>query len=420
MPLERRQLGSSVCPPAHAGLAVTEGGSVSSSRDAGFVHLDPIELAIKTLAEGKAVVVVDDEGRENEGDLIFPASTATAEQTAFMVRHTSGFICVGMTGSELDRLHLPPMTVVNEDRKGTAYSVTVDAKAVRATGISAEDRATTIRVLADSATTPEDLTRPGHVMPLRAVPGGVLRRPGHTEAAVDLVRLAGLPAAGALCELVNDDGSMMDASACREFCDEHGLPLVSIADLIRYRLAHETLVQRVADSVIPTVHGSFRTIAYRSTVDTSVHVALVHGELGEGKDVLVRVHAECPLGDVFGSELCSCRQKLQGALSMISAEGRGVLVYVRPQADQVPLADHPTLGHFEPEDASATSDDLDYGTGTQILTDLGVRSMRLITAHPDRRYRLEPFGLSITGTREARQAEVTGPASPTASVEHHD
>jgi 3,4-dihydroxy 2-butanone 4-phosphate synthase/GTP cyclohydrolase II len=237
---------------------------------------------------------------------------------------------------------------------------------------------------------------------------------------VDLVRLAGLPAAGALCELVNDDGSMMDASACRKFCDEHELPLVSIADLIRYRLAHETLVQRVADSVIPTIHGRFRAIAYRSTVDTSVHVALVHGEVGEGKDVLVRVHAECPLGDVFGSELCSCRQKLQGALSMISAEGRGVLVYVRPQADQVPLADHPTLGHFEPEDASATSDDLDYGTGTQILTDLGVRSMRLITAHPDRRYRLEPFGLSITGTRQARQVEVTGPASSTTSVEHHD
>jgi len=296
------------------------------------------------------------------------------------------------------------MTVVNEDRKGTAYSVTVDAKAVRATGISAEDRATTIRVLANSATTPGDLTRPGHVMPLRAVPGGVLRRPGHTEAAVDLVRMAGLPSAGALCELVNDDGSMMDAAACREFCDEHGLPLVSIADLIRYRLAHETLVQRVADTNIPTVHGPFRAIAYRSTVDTSVHVALVHGKIGQGRDVLVRVHAECPLGDIFGSELCSCHQKLQGALGMISAEGRGVLVYVRPQADQVPRADLSVLGHFEPEESSAASDDLEYGTGTQILMDLGVRSMRLITAHPDRRYRVEPFGLSITGTREATQA----------------
>src|SRR3954465_6718203 len=211
--------------------------SVEPKGEATAVRLDPVESAIEALAQGRSVVVVDAEGRENEGDLIFPAATASTEQTAFMVRHTSGFICVGMTGPDLDRLHLPPMTAVNEDRKGTAYSVTVAARAVRSTGISAEDRAITIRALADAATTPDDLTRPGHVMPLRAVPGGVLRRPGHTEAAVDLVRMAGLPPAGALCELVNEDGSMMDAAACREFCDQHDLPLVSIADLIRYRLA---------------------------------------------------------------------------------------------------------------------------------------------------------------------------------------
>ena len=373
---------------------------MTSSRDAGGVRLDPVELAITTLAEGRPVVVVDDEGRENEGDLIFAAATATTEQTAFMVRHSSGFICVGMTGADLDRLHLPPMTTVNQDRKGTAYSVTVDAKAVLSTGISAADRATTIRVLADDATTPEDLTRPGHVMPLRAVPGGVLRRPGHTEAAVDLVRLAGLPPAGALCELVNDDGTMMDAFDCRRFCDEHGLPLVSIADLIRYRLANESLVQRVADAAVPTAHGDFRAIAYRSTVDASVHVALVKGDVGDGVDVLVRVHAECPVGDVFGSRLCGCQQKLQQALAVIAAEGRGVLVYARPQADQVLAADRPILGHVEAEQAGAVKDDLEYGTGTQILRDLGVRSMRLITAHPDRRYRVEPFGLTITGTRE--------------------
>ena len=364
------------------------------------MHLDPIELAVTAMAEGKPVVVVDDEGRENEGDLIFPASTATAEQTAFMVRHTSGFICVGMTGADLDRLHLPPMTAVNEDRKGTAYSVTVDAKAVRHTGISAEDRAITIRVLADAASTPDDLTRPGHVIPLRAVPGGVLRRPGHTEAAVDLVRLAGLPAAGALCELVNDDGTMMDAADCRQFCDKHELPLVSIADLIRYRLANETLVQRVADTTVPTLHGAFRAIAYRSRVDASAHMALVKGDIGSGDDLLVRVHAECPLGDVFGSQLCDCREKLDQALALISAEGRGVLVYVRPQADQVLGADRPPLGHVERREANGAKDDLEYGTGTQILRDLGVRSMRLITAHPDRRYWVEPFGLTITGTRE--------------------
>jgi 3,4-dihydroxy 2-butanone 4-phosphate synthase / GTP cyclohydrolase II len=295
------------------------------------------------------------------------------------------------------------MTTVNQDRKGTAYSVTVDARDVLSTGISAADRATTIRVLADVDTTPEDLTRPGHVIPLRAVPGGVLRRPGHTEAAVDLVRMAGLPPAGALCELVNDDGTMMDAAACRAFCDEHGLPLGSIADLIRYRLANETLVERVADTAVPTEHGSFRAIGYRSKVDGSVHVAVVKGEIGEGHDVLVRVHAECSLGDIFASRLCGCRGKLDEALATIAAEGRGVLVYVRPQADQVLAADRPVLGHTGPEEGAATQDDLEYGTGTQILRDLGVRTMRLITAHPDRRYRVEPFGLSITGTRGASQ-----------------
>jgi 3,4-dihydroxy 2-butanone 4-phosphate synthase/GTP cyclohydrolase II len=377
---------------------------VTSSRDAAGVHLDPVELAIEALAEGRSVVVVDDEGRENEGDLIFAAATATAEQTAFMVRHSSGFICVGMTGTSLDRLHLPPMTTVNQDRKGTAYSVTVDAKAVLSTGISAADRATTIRVLADDATTPGDLTRPGHVMPLRAVPGGVLRRPGHTEAAVDLVGMAGLPPAGALCELVNDDGTMMDALDCRTFCDEHGLPLVSIADLIRYRLANESLVERVADATVPTEHGTFRAIGYRSRVDASVHVAMVKGEVGDGEDVLVRVHAECPLGDVFGSRLCGCQEKLEQALAMMSAEGRGVLVYARPQADQVLSADRPILGHVEADGVDLAKDDLEYGTGTQILRDLGVRTMRLITAHPDRRYRVEPFGLTITGTRGTNPA----------------
>jgi 3,4-dihydroxy 2-butanone 4-phosphate synthase/GTP cyclohydrolase II len=372
------------------------------------VRLDSIEAAVESLAAGAAVVVVDDEGRENEGDLIFPATTATTEQTAFMIRHTSGFICVGMTGPDLDRLHLPPMTAVNEDRKGTAYSVTVDAKAVRSTGISAEDRATTIRVLGEPGSAPADLTRPGHVMPLRAVPGGVLRRPGHTEAAVDLVRLAGLPAAGALCEMVNDDGSMMDAPACREFCDQHGLPLVSIADLIRYRLAHESLVERLVDTLLPTVEGRFRAMAYRSRVDGSDHVALVHGEIGDGEDVLVRVHPECTLGDVFGSELCNCQQKLRRALAMIAEEGRGVLVYVRPQADQVRGAGRPILGHSSEADPSLTSDDLDYGTGTQILRDLGVRSMRVITAHPGRRYRVEPFGLTITGTRDVLEGAAVG------------
>ena len=212
---------------------------MSSAQESRTVRLDPVSVAITVLAGGGAVVVVDDEGRENEGDLIFPAAIATAEQTASMVRHTSGSICMDMTGEELDRLQLPPMTAVDEDRKGTAYAVGVDARAVVSTGTSAVDRAATIRALGDRATAPGDLTRPGHVVPLRAVPGGVLHRAGHTEAAVNLVRLAGLSPAGALCELVDDDGTMKDAPACREFCDQHGLPRVSIADLIRYRQAHD-------------------------------------------------------------------------------------------------------------------------------------------------------------------------------------
>lgn len=359
------------------------------------VRMDPIEAAVEALRGGGMIVVVDDEGRENEGDMIFAAATATAEQTAFMIRHTSGFICVGMHGDDLDRLNLPPMTVVNEDRKGTAYAVTVDSKDVEATGISAADRATTIRTLGDPLSTPHSLTRPGHVMPLRAVAGGVLRRPGHTEAAVDLVGMAGLPPAGALCEMVNDDGSMMNAADCRAFCDEHGIVLVSIADLIRHRLATEKLVSREAESRLPTAFGEFRAIGYLNTVDGTEHVALCVGDLGDGEDVLVRVHAECVFGDVFGSHLCLCRERMDRALEIIAEEGRGVLVYVRPEGTQLAQGESGGQTRF----LHPAVDELDYGTGSQILADLGVRSMTLITSHPERTYRLEPFGLAITGFR---------------------
>ena len=357
------------------------------------VRLDRVEDAVAALRRGESIVVVDDEDRENEGDLIFAAATATTEQTAFMIRHTSGFICVGMEGEVLDRLHLPPMTAVNQDRKGTAYAVTVDAVAVQSTGISAADRATTIRVLASDATTAADLTRPGHVMPLRAVPGGVLRRPGHTEAAVDLARMAGLPPAGALCELVNDDGTMMDAVDCRAFCDEHGIPLVAISDLVRHRLRSERLVQLTSTSPLPTAVGTFTAHRFTSVVDGTEHIALVMGDVGDhdGRDVLVRVHAECVDGDVFGSTVCDCGVHLERALAAITAAGRGVVVYVRPQADQVDWA------HGEP--VAGREEELDYGTGAQILAELGVRSMVLLTRNPDRRYRLAPFGLSITGVR---------------------
>jgi len=369
------------------------------------VRLDTVDQAVAALRAGAAIIVVDDEDRENEGDLIFAASKATPELTGFMIRHTSGYLCVGMEGADLDRLGLPPMTRVNEDRKGTAYAVSVDARDVVSTGISAQDRARTIKVLSDSATEPTDLTRPGHVMPLRAVQGGVLHRPGHTEAAVDLARLAGLSPAGALCEMVNDDGSMMRAPACRAFADEHGLVMISIADLIAYRRRFETQVLRVAETILPTVHGEFRAFGYRSTLDAVEHVALVFGELGDGADVLVRVHSECLTGDVLGSLRCDCGPQLAAALDTVAAEGRGIVLYMRGHEGRgIGLAHK--LQAYQLQDGGADTVDAnlelglpadarDYGTGAQILTDLGVRSMRLLTNNPTKRAGLEGYGLEI-------------------------
>lgn len=353
------------------------------------VRMDSIEDAIAAIGRGEAIIAVDDEGRENEGDLIFAAEKATTELTAFMIRHTSGYICVGMTGQVLDHLHLPPMTAVNEDRKGTAYAVTVDARDVTSTGISAQDRAITIRTLGSDATGPHDLTRPGHVMPLRAVPGGVLQRPGHTEAAVDLSTLAGLHPSGALCEMVNDDGTMMDATQCRAFADEHGLLLVSIADLIRYRMRFERHIERVAPTSLPTDYGDFTAIGFRSLVDGTEHAALVAGDIGDGTEVLVRVHVECLTGDALHSLQCSCGPRLRESLRRIAEEGRGVVLYLRPMSETEQV-----LGRHDP--GTGATDPLSYGLGSQILADLGVRSMRLLTGSPDRRYVLDGFGLEIS------------------------
>jgi 3,4-dihydroxy 2-butanone 4-phosphate synthase/GTP cyclohydrolase II len=369
------------------------------------VRLDAVADAVAAIARGEAVVVVDDEDRENEGDLVFAASKATPALVAFMIRHTSGVVCAPLPGAELDRLQLPPMTRVNEDAKGTAYTVSVDAREGVSTGISAADRARTIRVLADSATEPFDLTRPGHVFPLRAVPGGVLVRAGHTEASVDLARLAGLAPAGAIAELVHDDGTMMRAPACRAFADEHGLLMISIADLIAHIRRTERQVVREAGATLPTAFGDFRAIGYRSTIDGVDHVAIVQGDPADGEPVLVRVHSECLTGDVFGSLRCDCGPQLQEALRMIAQEGRGVVLYLRGHEGRG-IGLLRKLAAYELQDAGRDTVDAnldlglpadarEYGTGAQILADLGVRDMRLITNNPAKRAGLEGYGLRI-------------------------
>jgi 3,4-dihydroxy 2-butanone 4-phosphate synthase/GTP cyclohydrolase II len=366
-----------------------------------------IDQAVADLAAGRPVVVVDDADRENEGDLIFAAELATPELLAFMVRYTSGYICAPLTEEDCDRLELPPMYHTNQDRRGTAYTVTVDAREGVTTGISAADRSQTIRLLADPATGPADLARPGHVVPLRAKAGGVLRRPGHTEATIDLTRLAGLRPAGVLCELVNDDGTMMRMPDLTRFCAEHGLTLVTIADLVAHRRRTERQIERGAEARLPTRHGIFRAIGYRTAYDPAEHIALVHGDIGDGRDVLVRVHSECLTGDVFASLRCDCGPQLNASLDRVAQEGRGVVLYMRGhegrgigllhklQAYQLQDLGRDTVDANL--DLGLPADARDYGTGAQILYDLGVRTMRLLTNNPAKRAGLEGYGLTVVG-----------------------
>jgi 3,4-dihydroxy 2-butanone 4-phosphate synthase / GTP cyclohydrolase II len=369
------------------------------------VRLDPVERAVADIAAGKCVIVVDDEDRENEGDIIFAASKATPELMAFTIRHSSGVICVPMPGRMLERLEIPLMTPHNKDKLRTAYTISVDARDGVSTGISAADRAHTARVLADSATEPGDLTRPGHVFPLRYREGGVLVRRGHTEAAVDLATLAGLTPAGVLVEVVNDDGTMKRAPELREFADEHGLAMISIEDLVRYRRRHERHVQRVAETRLPTAHGDFTAYGYRITIDDSEHLALVHGDISGDEPVLTRVHSECLTGDVFGSHRCDCGPQLQEAMARIVEEGRGVIVYLRGHEGRgIGLV--AKLQAYELQDGGRDTVDANldlglpadarhYGAATQVLRDLGVARVRLLTNNPAKTASLEDFGISV-------------------------
>ena len=382
-------------------LQLAKGAKGTQARHSPFASIDDAVAAIRA---GQMIIVVDDEDRENEGDLTMAASQVTPEAVNFMARHGRGLVCLAMTPERLDRLEIPLEVSDNSSRGDTAMCVSIDAKSGTTTGISAADRAKTIRAAIAPETGPRDLARPGHVFPLRARPGGVMVRAGHTEAAVDLARIAGLPEAGVICEVMNEDGTMARVPELTKFARKHGLLMITIADLIRYRMRTEALVRPVAKAMLPTAQGPFHIHAYESLIDKQIHVALVRGEIGAGDDVLVRVHSRCLTGDVFHSTRCDCGPQLDAALERIAKEGRGVLLYLHQEGRGIGLVNK--ILAYELQDGGLDTveanerlgfkpDQRDYGIGAQILRDLGVRTMRLMTNNPRKFVGLEGYGLSV-------------------------